>query len=797
MLRLFFIRETKMTVLNEEKILFNVLPLKDLVFFPHMVAPLIIGRKQSIEALENVLTDELPLFIVTQKNALIDKVNSTDLFRYGVLARVVQSVRLPNGLNKILVEGIKRAKVLRYYNKDTHLLADLNFYQPESKIDAAHEARLRHLINLFKDYVKLHDDIPEEIIFSLNQIHEAEKAADFISSYLEIAIPAKQKILEKWDIHQRINHLLTIVKKENSILSIQSDLEVKVRDQMARSQRNFYLQEQLRVIREELGEYEDDDEDVRILKEKIAEAGMLQEAEKKAMEEVTRLGKIPPLSPEYNVIRTYLEWLISLPWKIRTTDTRDIHYARKVLDEDHYGLEKPKKRILEYIAVLQRVQKLQGPILCLCGPPGVGKTSLGKSIARAMGRNFTRISLGGIHDEAEIRGHRRTYIGSLPGKIIQGIKKSGSINPVFLLDEIDKVGNDYRGDPSAALLEVLDPEQNKSFTDHYLEVEYDLSNVMFIVTANNPNEIPDPLYDRMEIIELPGYMDYEKMEIARRHLIPKQLLANGLSEDELSLTNEAVHKIILEYTMEAGVRSLEREISKICRRVVIRLSGSKTKKSIQVDEKNIRQFLGERKYQHKNLITQKEIGVATGLAWTSYGGDLLRVEVNLMPGKEKITLTGKLGEIMQESAMIAMAFIRSKFKKYKIDRNFLNKNEIHVHLPEGAVPKDGPSAGITLTSAILSALKKQPYPAEIAMTGEITLRGRILPVGGLNEKLLAAKRHGISKVILPADNRSDIRELDKELYQDMDLVYVKDYDEIYHILFKDENPVKNKQKKIR
>ncbi|MBN2426205.1 MAG: endopeptidase La [Calditrichaceae bacterium] len=786
-----------MTVLNEEKILFNVLPLKDLVFFPHMVAPLIIGRKQSIEALENVLTDELPLFIVTQKNALIDKVNSTDLFRYGVLARVVQSVRLPNGLNKILVEGIKRAKVLRYYNKDTHLLADLNFYQPESKIDAAHEARLRHLINLFKDYVKLHDDIPEEIIFSLNQIHEAEKAADFISSYLEIAIPAKQKILEKWDIHQRINHLLTIVKKENSILSIQSDLEVKVRDQMARSQRNFYLQEQLRVIREELGEYEDDDEDVRILKEKIAEAGMLQEAEKKAMEEVTRLGKIPPLSPEYNVIRTYLEWLISLPWKIRTTDTRDIHYARKVLDEDHYGLEKPKKRILEYIAVLQRVQKLQGPILCLCGPPGVGKTSLGKSIARAMGRNFTRISLGGIHDEAEIRGHRRTYIGSLPGKIIQGIKKSGSINPVFLLDEIDKVGNDYRGDPSAALLEVLDPEQNKSFTDHYLEVEYDLSNVMFIVTANNPNEIPDPLYDRMEIIELPGYMDYEKMEIARRHLIPKQLLANGLSEDELSLTNEAVHKIILEYTMEAGVRSLEREISKICRRVVIRLSGSKTKKSIQVDEKNIRQFLGERKYQHKNLITQKEIGVATGLAWTSYGGDLLRVEVNLMPGKEKITLTGKLGEIMQESAMIAMAFIRSKFKKYKIDRNFLNKNEIHVHLPEGAVPKDGPSAGITLTSAILSALKKQPYPAEIAMTGEITLRGRILPVGGLNEKLLAAKRHGISKVILPADNRSDIRELDKELYQDMDLVYVKDYDEIYHILFKDENPVKNKQKKIR
>ncbi len=772
-----------MNLLNDQTIVFHVLPLKDLVFFPHMVVPLIVGRKQSMESIDAALSNELPIFIVAQKKASVENVTSRDLYRLGVLGRIVQSVRLPNGLNKILVEGLSRAKVVRYHKKNGFLQADLDIHKIVSQKTIKLDARVRHLINLFKDYVKLNDDIPEEILFSLNQIHDSEKISDFISSYLDINIINKQKILSKWDISQRIDLLINIIKKENSILSIQSDLEIKVRDQMVRSQRNFYLQEQLRVIRDELGEEDEEDSDTKILQEKLIEIGLPDEVKEKAMEEVQRLRKIPPLSPEYNVIRTFLEWLIALPWSQRTVDTQDIRKAQIILDEDHYGLEKPKKRILEYIAVLQRVQKLQGPILCLCGPPGVGKTSLGKSIARAMGRKFTRISLGGIHDEAEIRGHRRTYIGALPGKIVQGMKKAGTTNPVFLLDEVDKVGSDYRGDPSSALLEVLDPEQNNTFMDHYLEVEYDLSDVMFIVTANNPNDIPDPLYDRMEIIELPGYLDYEKIQIARKHLIPKTYNLNGLKESELQIPDEVLQKIILDYTMEAGVRNLEREISKICRRAVIRLSRNTDKKSIMINGKNIRNFLGERKYQHKNLTRQREIGVATGLAWTSYGGDLLRVEVNLMPGKDKVTLTGKLGEVMQESATIAMAFIRAKYKKYKIDQNFPDTNEIHVHLPEGAVPKDGPSAGITLTSAILSALKKIPYPAEVAMTGEITLRGRILAVGGLNEKLLAAKRHGIKRIILPTDNRSDIRELDKELYKDLDIIFVKDYDEVYNLIF--------------
>jgi len=612
---------------------------------------------------------------------------------------------------------------------------------------------------------------------------DLERITDFIATYVDVPLPKKQDILKKWRIVERTDYLLALLNKENSVLNIKSSLDVKVREQMVRSQRNFFLHEQLRAIHEELGSEEDQDGEISFLKKKLEQAGLPEEVKKKSMEEFGRLNRIPPMSPEYNVIRSYLEWLAALPWINRTDDELDIQAAKQILDQDHYGLEKPKKRILEYIAVLQRVKQLHGPILCLTGPPGVGKTSLGKSIARALGRKFVRISLGGVRDEAEIRGHRRTYIGSMPGKIIQGLKKAETVNPVFLLDEVDKLGHDYHGDPSSALLEVLDPEQNRTFIDHYLEVEYDLSNVLFIVTANNPNEIPDALIDRMEIIELPGYIDMDKIEIAKQHLIGKQKTANGLKEEELVLTDETLSEIIINYTLEAGVRSLEREISKICREVVIELTTSNRKKTVTVTKKNLKKYLGEPKYPLSKLRSQGEVGVVNGLAWTSYGGDLLRVEVNLLPGKDKLTLTGKLGEVMQESAMIALAYIRSQSRKFHIPSDFVNRYEIHIHLPEGAVPKDGPSAGITLTTAMLSALKKEHFPDELAMTGEITLRGKVLPVGGLNEKLLAAKRYGVKRIILPDENKSDIKEMNKNLLAGLELKFVKDYLQVYEIIF--------------
>ena len=760
-----------------------VLPLKDLVFFPHMVVPLIVGRPQSINAIQLSTEEDQPLFLVTQHDPGKEDISSRDLFRQGVVAHILQTVKLPNGLMKILVEGLARGKVIRFRNKKEFLMAEVLIPEESTEYDDRLEAKVRHVLSLFKDYIKMNENIPEEILLSLNQLEEPEKICDFVATHLDVSIKQKQKILAGWKLQDRLDILLRILNKENSVLSIKSELEVKVRDQMVKSQRNYYLQEQLRVIREELGEDEMGGNEASLLLNRIKDAGMSLTATNKALEEVQRLQRIPPLSPEYNVIRTFLDWLLDLPWKTGTEDETNLEKAKKMLDEDHYGLEKPKKRILEYIAVLQRVKKVQGPILCLAGPPGVGKTSLGKSIARALGRKFTRISLGGVHDEAEIRGHRRTYIGSMPGKIIQGMKKAGSVNPVFLLDEVDKLGSDFHGDPASALLEVLDPEQNHTFVDHYLEVEYDLSGVMFIVTANNPNDIPDALYDRMEIIELPGYLDHEKLQIAKRHLIGKQRDFNGLKAKELQISDKAIQEIIQNYTMEAGVRNLEREISRICRRAVIELGTSPKKKKISVTEKNITKYLGERKYPINKMLIRGETGVANGLAWTPYGGDLLRVEVNLMPGKDKLTLTGKLGEVMQESAMIAMAYIRSRYRKFGIDRNFTEKHEVHIHLPEGAEAKDGPSAGITLTTAVLSALKKAKYPGHIAMTGEITLRGKVLPVGGLNEKLLAAKRHGIKEVILPWQNRSDIKEMDKELYTDMTLHYVKDYEEVFKLIF--------------
>lgn len=761
----------------------NVLPLKDLVFFPHMVVPLIIGREQSIEAVERSMLDNKIILMVTQRDATKEDIKPKDLYRIGVTGRILQMIKLPNGLVKILVEGIQRAKLVRLINNKKFLTSVVDIPEVVFEINDEIEAKKRHLLALFKEYIKMNEEIPEEILFTLNQNEDIAKLTDFIATYLDVKIPDKQKILEKWDLNARIELIFKLINRENRVLSLKTELDDKVRTQILKSQRNFYLQEQMRVIQEELGEEDEGDSEVSYLRKKLQEKNMPKDVVDKSKEELHRLKKIPALSPEYNVVRTYLEWLIALPWEERTEDQNDLKIAQTILDEDHYGLNKPKKRILEYIAVLQRVQKMQGPILCLAGPPGVGKTSLGKSIARTMGRKFVRMSLGGVHDEAEIRGHRRTYIGSLPGKVIQGMKKAGTINPVFLLDEVDKLGSDFRGDPSSALLEVLDPEQNCRFTDHYLEVEYNLSNVMFIVTANNPNEIPSALLDRMEVIELPGYLDFEKKEIAKSHLIAKQRIQHGLEENELSFKDEAIDEIILNYTLEAGVRNLEREISSICRKAVVNLSRSKKRKTLLIDKKSIRSYLGEPKYPLSKLVSKNEIGVANGLAWTPYGGDLLRVEVNLLPGKDKLTLTGKLGEVMQESAMIALAYVRSKYRKFKINREFNNKYEIHIHLPEGAVPKDGPSAGITLTTALISALKKEPFSGKIAMTGEITLRGKVLPVGGLSEKLLAAKRYGIKTILLPLENKSDILEMDKQLYSNLEIIYISKYEQIYDYIF--------------
>ncbi len=762
---------------------FYVLPLRDMVFFPQMVAPLIVGRETSIASVDASAERDKILFLVAQKDAGLDEVRARDLYRVGVLARVLQVVKLPNNLLKVLVEGVNRATVRRYHNDGGLMRARLEPLTEHPLNEEEAEARKRQLKAAFKDYCKQNDEIPEEVLFTAKQIKNIYWLVNYIASYLEIEIHAKQKILETGDAQKQIKRLINTLHKENRVLSLKSELDIKVQDQMVRSQRNYFLQEQLRVIRKELGEDNPENTDITFLKQKIEQAQLPEQVNRKADEELERLKMIPPLSPEYNVIRTYLEWLASLPWRKHSTDQLDIDKARRILDEDHYGLKKPKERILEYIAVLQRVKKMHGPILCLAGPPGVGKTSLGKSIARALDREFTRISLGGVRDEAEIRGHRRTYIGSMPGKIIQGLKKTGTVNPVFLLDEVDKLGNDYRGDPSSALLEVLDPEQNHTFIDHYLEVEYDLSNVLFIITANNAQNIPEPLLDRAEIINLPGYMDFEKMQIAIRHLFKKQKALHGLEENELLVGEEALNTIIRHYTREAGVRNLEREISTLCRKSVVRLNRAPKMKAVKIEEKNLSDFLGQPKYDTQRLQSRKEIGVANGLAWTPYGGNLLRVEVTLMPGKQKLTLTGKLGEVMQESAKIAIAYIRSRQKTFHLNGNQLDDNEVHIHLPEGAIPKDGPSAGITLTSALISALSEKSFPDDVAMTGEITLRGKILAVGGLNEKLLAAKRYGFKTIILPEENRKDVKEINEELYRDLKLKYVDNYDEVYRFVF--------------
>ncbi len=761
---------------------YNVLPLKDMVFFPHMVVPLIVGRKESIGAVDASLGQDSLIFLTAQREAYKDVVTVRDLYRIGVVGRILQVVQLPNNLIKILVEGIQRGKVVTFRKKDKMFNAKVELLHDMVKPSLEAEAERRQLMSLFKDYAKLNEDIPEEILFSLNQIEGLAKLTDFIATYVELDVVSKQKLLDEYIISKRVKLIVRVLSREKKVLNYKSELESKVRDQMLRSQRTVFLQEQMRVIQEELGEEEYSNGDVLSYRKKLSETKLSVLALEKVQEEIQRLAKIQPLSPEYSVITNYLDWVLTLPWEKRSTDQTDIKNAQRILDEDHYGLKNVKKRIIEYIAVLSRVKKMQGPVLCLVGAPGVGKTSLAKSVARALNREFIRISLGGVRDEAEIRGHRKTYIGSMPGKIIQGMKRAATTNPVFLLDEVDKMGGDYKGDPSSALLEVLDPEQNNAFVDHYIEVDYDLSDVLFIVTANNPSDIPEALYDRLEVIELSGYLDFEKLEIAIRHLVPRQKKFHGLEENELLIDREVLKKIIMNYTMEAGVRELERQISKICRAAVVQIN-SKKLTQIHVSTANMIRLVGQPKYLLNDLKGASETGVAQGLAWTPYGGDMLRIEVNLLPGKDKLTLTGKLGEVMQESALIAMAYIRSRYRKFGIPKDFNEKHEVHIHIPEGAVPKEGPSAGITLITALLSALKNKPVPRELAMTGEVTLRGKVLAIGGLNEKLLAAGRHGIKQVVIPAENKSDLAELDKELYKDLKITFIKDYDQLYKMLF--------------
>ncbi len=755
-----------------------VIPVRDQVIFPYSVVPLLIGRDKSLNALSAAYEFDNLILLSSQKNADQEEIKASDIYRIGTVGKILQVLDLPEGLMKVVVEGIIRARIRRFRRNAFYFLADIEVYDEEEDFPATARDQLKQLFLYFEEYVKLVPDLPSEISDHLRQQGDPYRMIDFVALHLQTDIAEKQKILKETDVFRRLRRLIVLLQRLISYEKVRAEIDQQVQENLLKNQRDYYLQEKLRIINQELGEEEEESPEIKKLERLIRKARMPRQAQAKALEELEKLRKIPPYSPEYTVIRNYLDWMVQVPWSKRTRDETDIVRAQKILDEDHYGLKKPKERIVEHLAVLQRVKKIKGPILCLVGPPGVGKTSLGKSVARALGRKFVRVSLGGVRDEAEIRGHRRTYIGSLPGKIIQHMKRAGTINPVFLLDEVDKMSLDFRGDPSAALLEVLDPEQNKAFNDHYLDVDYDLSEVFFITTANVQADIPHPLQDRMEIIELPGYLEHEKVEIARRHLIPRQLKEAGLKKQELQITREAVQRMIREYTREAGVRNLERQIATLCRKCVRKLAEDPRLKRVVIHQDNLEEFLGKPLYLSRQFSQKEEVGVATGLAWTAYGGDVLRIEVTIFPGKGQLILTGKLGEVMRESAQTAVSFIRSIASDLNISREDFEKNDVHVHIPEGAIPKDGPSAGITIATAVLSAFSRRPVRNSVALTGEITLRGKILAVGGLNEKLLAAQRNGIPTVIVPRENKKEIDELPGEIQEGLTILQVQDYREV-------------------
>jgi ATP-dependent Lon protease len=774
---------------NIPKIL-PVLPLRDTVIFPYMIFPVLVGREQSIRAANFALDNSKYIFLTAQKNPQIDEPTPEDIYPEGTIAKIIQILKLPNGLLKILIDGVIQGKIIKFTDNKDFFEAEINIIVPTIEDSRELDALIRHMGAKFKEYVSANNSIPSETISAYENISEPDRKVFYVAANINQSIQVKQEILKKFSLREQIYEIIRILSSEIDILKIEKEIENKVQENIAKTQRKFIIQEQIRILQEELGE----DEDVispefKKLHDKIKKAKMPKEVEEIALEELSKLRKTPPSSPEATVIRNYLDWLVDVPWRKKTKDNLDIENVKKILDEDHYGLEKPKERIVEHIAVLNLVKDIRGQILCFVGPPGVGKTSLGKSIARAIGRNFVRISLGGIRDEAEIRGHRRTYIGSMPGKIIQSMKRAGTINPVILLDEIDKMSADFRGDPSSAMLEVLDPEQNHSFNDHYLDVDYDLSQVMFITTANVRYNIPLPLQDRMEIIELPGYLEYEKLEIAKRHIIPKQLKFHGLDKFDVQFEDDAISKIINEYTREAGVRNLEREIASVCRKTAKEIvllkkkKGRKKKISFKITPEKIEEFLGVPRYRYKLAEAEPKIGSVTGLAWTSVGGDILSVDATIMDGAEKLTITGQIGNVMKESAQAALSYLRSNAKELGLPANFHKGKEIHVHLPEGAIPKDGPSAGITLAMAMYSAIKNIPARSDIAMTGEITLRGKVLAIGGLNEKLLAARRAGIKKVLIPKENEKDLSEIKKEAKEGLEIIPIQTIKEAFPYVF--------------
>ena len=756
-----------------------LLPLRDIVIFPSMVVPLFVGRDKSIKALQEVMKTDKSIVLVTQKNSEVDDPSSKDLFQYGCLSKVLQLLKLPDGTVKVLVEGEKRVKIVEYNDNENNFLTCEVEIANDQNVTKELEPLALGLIKKFEKLQILSKKDLNDGLSNLKNLKNPSQIANNISANLSIQIFEKQNLLEILDLKKRLEKIHQLIEKETSVLSVEKKIRGRVKNQMEKTQREYYLNEQLKAIQKELGEIDEGKDELSSLSKAISEAKMPKLAREKCLSELKKLKSMSPMSAEATVVRNYLDWMTELPWSNKSKINTDLNNAQKILDEDHYGLEKVKERIIEFLAVQKRIQKMKGPILCLVGPPGVGKTSLGKSIAKATNRKFIRISLGGIRDEAEIRGHRRTYIGSLPGKIIQMMKKAGTKNPLFLLDEIDKVGNDYRGDPSSALLEALDPEQNKEFNDHYLEVDYDLSDVMFVTTANTLNILP-PLLDRMEVIRLSGYTEDEKVNISQKYLIPNQSKNNGLNKDEWNIDEKINRKIIRHYTRESGVRNLEREISKIARKLVKKID-NKEKINNPINEKDLKELLGVQKFNYGEIEEENRVGVVTGLAWTEVGGEILKIESVVMPGKGKMQITGKLGDVMQESVKAAKSYIRSKSLDYGIIPPIFDKKDFHIHVPEGATPKDGPSAGIGMVTSIISAITEIPVNKDVAMTGEITLRGLVLPIGGLKEKLLAAHRAGIRKVLIPRENKKDLVEVPKTILDSMEVIPVKNVDEVLKV----------------
>jgi ATP-dependent Lon protease len=770
-----------------EKYYYPLLPLRDVVVFPNVVVPLFVGRDKSIKALEYAMSHQKEIFLSAQRDAKVDKPTPKDIFHFGTIGTVLQLLKLPDGTVKALIEGKERGKVDNFLDNREFFMVEVSKLSADHEINLESKAMIRSINVSFEEYAKLNNKISEEIVSTVTNIEDPVRLADTIAGHLALKVVDKQEILEEQNLNRRLERIYEKLRNEIDILKLEQRLRTRVKKQMEKTQKDYYLNEQMRAIQKEMGTKDDFKAELDELQKKIKRKRLSKEAHNRIQQEFKKLKLMSPMSAEATVVRNYVDWILSLPWYDKTKEKLDIEEAEKILDQDHYGLEKPKERILEYLAVQRLTKKIKGPILCLVGPPGVGKTSLAKSVARATGRNFVRLSLGGVRDEAEIRGHRRTYIGALPGKILQFLKKAKSNNPVFCLDEVDKMSTDFRGDPSAALLEVLDPEQNFAFNDHYLDLDYDLSQILFITTANNLHTIPLPLQDRMEIIRLPGYTEIEKLNIAKQFLIRKQREQNGLAPENISFSDGALFTIIRNYTKEAGVRNLEREISSICRKVAKKVVRKGKDTRIHIKSQSIHQYLGVPKYRYGQTEEKDRIGLTTGLAWTEVGGELLQTEATVMPGKGNLVLTGKLGEVMQESAQAALSYVRSRAARLKLPENFYEKVDIHIHVPEGAIPKDGPSAGITLATSIVSALIRKPVNRDIAMTGEITLRGRVLPIGGLKEKILAAHRGGVGKVLIPLENKKDIEEIPKKILKKVELVLVEHMDDVLmHALIMEE-----------